>query len=99
MKYIVTLITLTFGLMTFAQNVEFKSSNFKDDKDGYKAAVEAIKTGDEFFELGNEAVFAVQSPGANFGLALREYEKAQKFNPNNAELNYKIGVCHANSSD
>ncbi len=85
--------------MTFAQNVEFKSSNFKDDKDGYKAAVDAIKAGDEFFTLGNEAVFAVQSPGMNFGLALREYEKAQKFNPNNAELNYKIGVCHANSSD
>ncbi len=99
MKYIVTIITLTFGLMTFAQNVEFKSSNFKDDKDGYKAAVDAIKAGDEFFTLGNEAVFAVQSPGMNFGLALREYEKAQKFNPNNAELNYKIGVCHANSSD
>lgn len=85
--------------MTFAQNVEFKSSNFKDDKDGYKAAVDAIKAGDEFFTLGNEAVFAVQSPGMNFGLALREYEKAQKFNPDNAELNYKIGVCHANSSD
>ncbi|NVK65086.1 MAG: OmpA family protein [Flavobacteriales bacterium] len=99
MKYIVTIITLTFGLMTFAQNVEFKSSNFKDDKDGYKAAVDAIKAGDEFFTLGNEAVFAVQSPGMNFGLALREYEKAQKFNPDNAELNYKIGVCHANSSD
>lgn len=90
---------MTFGLITFAQNVEFKSSNFKDDKDGLKAATDAIKTGDEFFTLGNDAVFAVQSPGMNFALALREYEKAQKFNPNNAELNYKIGVCHANSSD
>jgi len=96
MKYIITSIALAIGLFASAQNVEFKSSNFKDDKDGYKAAIQAIKTGDEYFELGTEAVFAVQSPGINFELAKREYEKAQEFNPNNAELNYKIGVCHAN---
>lgn len=84
--------------MAAAQNVEFKSANFKDDKDGFKKAMDDIKAGDEFFTLGNDAVFAVQSPGMNFELARQEFEKAQKFNPNNAELNYKIGVCHANSS-
>lgn len=99
MKYIVTTIALALGLFATAQNVEFKSSNFKDDKDGYKSATEAIKTGDEFFELGNAAFFAVKSPGLNFELARREYNKAQKFNPKNAELNYKIGVCLANGSN
>jgi outer membrane protein OmpA-like peptidoglycan-associated protein len=99
MKYIVTTIALALGLFATAQNVEFKSSNFKDDKDGYKNATEAIKTGDEFFELGNAAFFAVKSPGLNFELARREYNKAQKFNPKNAELNYKIGVCFANGSN
>lgn len=98
MKYIVTTLTLLLGLFVSAQNVEFKSANFKDDKDGFKNATDAIKKGDEFFELGNTAIFAVQSPGINFELARAEYEKAQKFNPNNAELNYKIGVCHANGS-
>lgn len=97
MKYIVTSIALALGLVASAQNVDFKASNFKDDKEGYKKAVEAIKAGDEFFTLGNEAVFAVQSPGLNFELARQKYEKAQKFNPNNGELNYKIGVCYANS--
>lgn len=82
--------------MASAQNVDFKSANFKDNKDGFKKAVEAIKKGDEYFELGFEAVFAVKSPGLNFELARREYEKAQKFNPKNGELNYKIGVCYAN---
>ncbi|MFK7784582.1 MAG: hypothetical protein AB8B56_05695, partial [Crocinitomicaceae bacterium] len=98
MKYLLTSIALVLGLMASAQNVEFKSANFKDDKEGFKKAVEAIKAGDEFFELGNNAIFAVQSPGLNFELAKREYEKAQKFNSKNAELNYKIGVCHANSA-
>jgi hypothetical protein len=31
-------------------------------------------------------------------LALAEFMKAQKFNPNNALLNFKIGVCHLNST-
>lgn len=99
MKYIVTTIALALGLFATAQNVEFKSSNFKDDKDGYKNATEAIKKGDEYFDLGNAAFFDVKSPGLNFELARIEYDKAQKFNPKNAELNYKIGVCLANGSN
>ncbi len=98
MKYIVTSIALAIGLIASAQNVDFKSANFKDNKDGFKKATAAIKAGDEFFTLGNEAVFAVKSPGLNFELARQQYEKAQKLNPKNGELNYKIGVCHANSS-
>lgn len=93
-----SLFTFLFTFTAFAQNVEFKAANFKDDKDGLKNALDAIKAGDEFFELGNTAIFEVRSPGLNYGLALKEYEKAQKFNPKNAELNFKIGVCHINST-
>ena len=81
-----------------AQNVDFKSANFKDDKDGLKKATEAIKTGDGFYDLGNQAIFDTKEPGLNYHLALKEYEKAQAFNPNNALLNFKIGVCHINST-
>lgn len=81
----------------FAQDIEFKGSNFKDDKEGLKSATAAIDKGDEYFELGNEAVFNVLSPGLNYDLALIEYNKAQKFNPNSSLLNYKIGVCYINS--
>lgn len=94
-----TLLFLGVSLSSFGQNVEFKSSNFKEDKEGYKKATEAIKTGDEFLALGNEAVFTVQDIGLNFKKALQSYEIAQKFNPKNAELNYKIGVCYANSTN
>ena len=97
-KYIISSIVCLSVFAVFGQNVEFKASNFKDDKDGYKAAIDAIKAGDEYFEIANTAVFQVQSPGLNYELALKKYEKAQKFNPKNAELNYKIGVCYINST-
>ncbi|GAB5419249.1 MAG: hypothetical protein Crog4KO_32930 [Crocinitomicaceae bacterium] len=99
---IYTLITAVITLFCFtlsAQDVEFKSGNFKDDKEGFKEAKDALDKGDEYYELGNEAVFAVKSPGISFKQALVEYEKAQDFNPNNALLNYKIGVCHAYSEN
>lgn len=86
-------------ITTYAQNVEFKAANFKDDKEGLKKATDAIKKGDEYFAVANEAIFQVQNPGLNYALALQEYMKAHKFNPNNGHLNFKIGVCHANSTD
>jgi outer membrane protein OmpA-like peptidoglycan-associated protein len=98
-NYILLAVALIFNLITQAQNIEFKSANFKDDKEGLKKAEEAIKKGDEFLTLGNEAVFLVQSPGINFQKAMKEYFIAQKFNPNNALLNFKIGVCHVYSTD
>lgn len=99
MKRITLIYTLFLGLTSFAQNVDFKAANFKDDKEGLKNATNAIKTGDEFFQLANDAIFAVKNPGLNYAKALEQYEKAQKFNPNNALNNFKIGVCHAYSTD
>lgn len=99
---IYTLITAVVTLFCFtlsAQDLEFKAGNFKDDKEGFKKAKEALDKGDEYFELGTQAVFAVKSPGMSFKQALTEYEKAQKFNPNSSLLNYKIGVCHAYTAD
>ncbi len=97
-KTLLTLVSLFFAITSMAQNVDFKAANFKDDKEGLKNATDAIKAGDEFFELANTAIFEVRSPGLNYGKALIEYEKAQKFNPKNALLNFKIGVCHINST-
>ena len=84
---------LFFGALN-AQNVEFKSSNFKDDKDGLKAATDHIDKGDEYLEKGNEAVVLVNNIKDHFHRALYHYLKANDFNPNNAELNYKIGNAY-----
>lgn len=75
-------------------NVDFKASNFKDDKEGFKKAKEALDKGDEYREAGNEAIYAIENPGENFKQAIQEYSKAQKFNPNNADLNFKLGNCY-----
>jgi len=99
MKKILFAIVLVISATSFAQNIEFKSASFKDDKEGLKKAQEAIEKGDELYKLGNEALFMVQDYGINFKKALQQYEIAQKFNPSNAELNFKIGVCYANSTD
>ena len=88
-------IILTFGcffLLTtaFAQtDTPFDKSNFKDQKTELKEALSNIKAGDDFF---------FGEPFANYNQALPLYLKANQFNPNNAELNYKIGVCYINSS-
>ncbi len=95
---LLTAAILFFTFYTSAQNVEFKSANFKDDKEGLKKATDAIKAGDEFFEIANEAIFSVKSPGINYDLAREQYMIAQAFNPNNGEINFKIGVCYANSA-
>jgi len=99
LKIVYTFIIITCSFSFYGQNIEFKSSNFKENKEGLKKAEEAIEKGDEFFKLGNEAFFMVKSPGLNYQKALKEFEIAQKFNPNNAELNFKVGACYANSSN
>lgn len=98
MKNLLSIILLGFGFTVFAQDVEFKAANFKDDKDGFKSAKEAFDAGSEDWELGNEAVFQVQDPELYYWKALEKFEKAYKFNPNSAELNFKMGVCYAHSS-
>ena len=71
------------------QNVEFKKSNFKDRTDQFKIAVDVLEEGNQYYGLDYP----------DYALAIPFFLKAQEFNPNNAELNYKIGVCYANSSN
>lgn len=87
MKNILTLLIVFVSTTMFAQNVEFEKSNFPNDKDGLKEAVNNIKEGDEIFEQGS--LF--------YRDAIKYYESANAFNPNNAMLNYKLGVCYLSS--
>ena len=47
-----------------------------------------MKIGDDFYHQG---------PGF-YRSAIAPYEAAQKFNPNNAELNFKLGECYLAST-
>ena len=99
MKKILFALTVLAAAPVFAQNVEFKAANFKDKKEELKKAQDAIDKGDESWKQGNEAVFNVSDYGLNYKKALKSYLEAQKFNPNNGELNFKIGVCYIHSTD
>ncbi len=87
MKNIV-LIFILFALTRFmadAQSKEFNSTNFPNDKQGLKEAQKEIKEGDLFY-------FDLQ-----YDEAILHYEIAYKFNPDNAELNLKMGNCYIHS--
>jgi len=75
----------------FSQNIDFKSSNFKLNKADLKKAVKNIKIGDEFLEKGNERILERIDAIELFENALFHYLQANEFNPNNLELNMKIG--------
>ncbi|MEM9023541.1 MAG: hypothetical protein AAGB22_07355, partial [Bacteroidota bacterium] len=99
LRYTTLLIALLLGAgTTLGQNVEFKASNFKEQNEALKTAVNNIKSGDEFYELGTQAFLATKAPGDAFHRALSFYLKAQEFNPSNAELNLKIGFSYLNTN-
>jgi len=81
--FISAFLILGFSVVS-AQNVPFEKDHFKQDKQGYKTAVDNLKRGDSFYEEGE---FYMKD-------AVPFYEAAQMFNPNNADLNYKLGVCY-----
>ena len=86
MKKIICIYIVLFGLIAgvSAQNIEFTKSNFPNKKKELKAALKDIKKGDELFIQGRGMYLE----------AIEYYFKAYEFNPNNAEINYKIGTCY-----
>lgn len=99
MKNYLILFIFSLSFSSFAQDVEFKSSNFKDDKDAFKIAKDEFELGTEQWLLGNEEVFVVRSPQLFYLKALEHFNKAYTFNSKSAELNFKIGVCYMYSTD
>jgi len=94
MKNIALLVVgIFFSQSTFAQNIEFRNSNFKLDKEGLKLAKENIKFADNFRDNAIIEMLAMHDAELLYSQAVFYYQKAQSFNPNNAELNYKIGSC------
>lgn len=66
-----------------AQSIPFERTAFRDNDAGLKEAVQNLNKGSKLMD---------QSEGA-YKLALPFLEKAQVFNPNNALLNLRIGLC------
>jgi len=80
-------LLLAASLPGAAQSIQFTKEQFRENKDGLKDAQRELKAGDEAF-LADPARYLV---------ALPRYLAAQEFNPDNAELNAKIGECYLHS--
>lgn len=97
-KYILPVVVFLVITSTgIAQNIEFKSGNFKDNKEGLKVAVDNIDAGDAKLKAVDELLQNKKDPKMLYEFALSSYLKANEFNPNNAELNFKIGKCYINT--
>jgi tetratricopeptide (TPR) repeat protein len=65
-------------------NIEFREKNFPGKETEFNAAFDAYHKGDYYFLRGS----------VYFDKAVSYYLLAQKFNPNNADLNYQIGLSY-----
>ncbi len=98
MKKILFCFLLFSATGLIAQNVEFEKYNFPDKKEEFKEALSNLKQGDENFEQAKKfwEDYNLKQP-IKYLAALDFYLAANKFNPKNALLNYKIGICYIES--
>lgn len=85
--YILSLLLAPLGLLA-QQNVEFDKDNFREQKSELKEALKNIETGNGY----------ILAEFPQYPQALPYYEAANKFNPNNGELNFKLGMCYLHSN-
>ncbi|MDW7695593.1 OmpA family protein [Flammeovirgaceae bacterium SG7u.111] len=86
--FILYTILIACSLTAQAQtDTPFNKKLFSDQKYEFKEAYFHLEEGNDFFDEGPVAYKA----------ALTNYLKAQEFNPNSSELNFKIGICYLKS--
>lgn len=71
------------------QDVKIRRGQFKKGSEGFRDAWKAIKAADAFYSQGKGA----------YKQAREKYLVAANYNPSNAELNYKLGVCYLFTDD
>jgi outer membrane protein OmpA-like peptidoglycan-associated protein len=80
-------LVLSVGMLAAQpQDIPFRKELFPNKKQGYRKAVQSIKKGDFSIDIDQD-----------YDLAIRYYEKAQRFNPQSAELNFKLGEAYYRS--
>lgn len=86
----IIIILLMQGTLLAQEDVRIKKSQFRTGVDiGFKEAWKSVKEGDKHYKQGK----------GTFGIARDHYLYANQYNPSNAELNYKIGVCYLFTDD
>ena len=88
--YILSIALLFPAALAAQENVTIKKKEFKTGVEiGFKEAWKAVHEGDKYFKEGK----------GTYDLARDLYLFANQYNPDNAELNYKIGACYLFTDD
>jgi outer membrane protein OmpA-like peptidoglycan-associated protein len=88
--FALSLAVFFFGISIYAQqDVRIRRGQFRKGSEGFRDAWKAIKTADDQYRLGK----------GMYRQARDKYMIALNYNPANAELNYKIGVCYLLTDD
>jgi len=83
---ILTLITPSWS----QEDVRIARKDFRTDSEtGFREAWKSVKQGDRYYEEGQ----------GTYDLARDHYLFAHQYNPDNPELNYKIGACYLFTDD
>src|ERR1700744_4250985 len=82
-KHLLIPFFLVAALASAQNNVKFEEKSFPNDKIGYQEAVNNLDTGETYYRMG----------ATRYNFAVPYFLKAEKFNPNNDQLNYLIGIC------
>ncbi len=91
--YWIFLVTCSF-LIAQKKDIPFSKEYFPDKKEQFKEAYKMLEKGNDLFEQGNKIGYVKSLRGVpNYKQALPFFLKACAFNPDNSELNYKIGKC------
>ena len=79
------LATLSFYRASAQQDVRIKRGAFRiENKEGFKSAWKHRRQGDKYYDKGY----------GFYEKALDHFNKAHRYNPDHAGLNYKIGLCY-----
>lgn len=89
MKYtlhivLIASLSLLLNPLAAQKSIPFEKDSFPEQKKEFRKARKNLRIGNRAFEDG----------AAYYHEALHHYRIAYKFNPNNALLNFKIGLCH-----
>lgn len=88
--FIFTILCQNAKVLYSQQLVEVVKKEFDVGKEGLRQAMDQISKGDEIYFEGYTNTFRS---------AIEYYLKAYSYNKNNAELNYKLGVCYVYSQE
>ena len=84
MRTILLLLSLLILTNLHAQDIAFNDEQFPDQKEALKEAMKSMDKGDDWLRKGSD----------HYRDALPFFKRAHEFNPNNAELNFKLGKCY-----